>query len=587
MKHLIGKVSFAVLVATVIAGGAFSATAFAATPMIVGQTGSVSSLLKPIGDEPIEYESSDSKVVSVDKQGLIKAKKAGSATVIAEQGENEASVEYKVYAQDKTKANKPAVVARLKAAQVGESSVTLSWSKVKKSDGYIVYQRLDGSYTPIKVVSGVGSTSFAVEGLEPNAIQDFVVSSYRKTTVKYAVKTKKTIVDKKTKKKKTVAVKRIVSEKRLAVSDQSPYATVLVANGDSASANAGSITFGRKQVTMVRKGSASILAVLHSSVEGLPACDEKLRYSTSDAKIATVDDDGTVRSHSKVAGTCVLTATAHNGVSATIVARVLPNLTQNDISFVAHRGDSSAAPENTMASAALAAVNGYKQMEFDVWETFSGDFVVLHDQNMQRMYGVDKDIRELVTGDISSPDYYGNYKVAAGSNLEQYKGLTVPTFEEIVRLASGFGLEINIHVKNDGDDPLSEQGLKKMLAILDLYNMQGMASIATQDKGTLAVVRTQTEYPYQYILQTSSGFDITGPDFMNGLKAGIDYAASQGCTRISIRYRSSAPFDADLIDYCHEKGLAVSTWEVTSNRKACAMIDMGVDSITLDKKLFE
>lgn len=565
----------------------FTATAYAAAPMIVGQVGDASSLLEPAGSEPIEFESSDSKIVSVSKTGVVKAKKAGTATVSVEQGENEVNITYKVFAQDKTKSNKPATVAKLKATQTGDTTVSLSWSKAKKADGYVVYQRLKGTYTPISIVSGASNVSFSLDDLEPNAVQDFVVSSYKKATVKHVVKTKKTVVDKKTKKKKTVTVKKTVSEKRLAVSDQSPYATALVANGESMAANAGSITFGRKQVTMVRKGSASILAVLHSSVDGLPVCDDKLRYATSDAKVATVDDDGTVRSHSKVAATCTLTAIAHNGVYATINVRVLPNLTQDDILFVAHRGDSSAAPENTMASAALAAVNGYKQMEFDVWETFSGDLVVLHDQNMQRMYGVDKDVRELVTSDISSPDYYGNYKVVAGNSLEKYKGLTVPTFEEIVRLASGFGIDINIHVKNDGDDPLSEQGLQKILMVLNLYNMQDKASIATQDKGTLAVLATQNEYPYQYILQTSSGYNITGPNFMSELKAGIDYTASMGCTRISIRYRSAAPFDAGLIDYCHEKGLAVSTWDVTSNKKACAMIDMGVDGITLDKKLFE
>lgn len=586
MRHSIGKTGLFALV-TIAVMGTFSTTALAATtPMIVGQVGDVSYLAESSTEEPIEYESSDSKVVSVSKSGVIKAKKAGSATVSVEQGENEASAKFKVYAQDKTKASKPAAVAKLKAGQTGDTAVTLNWSKVKKADGYVVYQRQGDAYAPVKIVSGYTNTSFSLDGLNQNTVQDFVVSSYKKVTVKYSIKTKKTVVDKKTKKKKTVTVVTKTSEKRLAVSDKSPYATVLVASAESTAANVGSITFGRNQVTMVRKGSASILAVLHSSVEGLPVCDEKLRYSTSNAKVATVTEDGTVQSHSKVAAQCTVTAVAHNGVSATIGVRVLPNLTQNDIAFVAHRGDRSAAPENTMASAALAAINGYKEMEFDVWETFSGDLVVLHDQNMQRMYGVDKDIRELVTGDITSPDYYGNYKIAAGSNLEQYKGLTVPTFEEMVRLASGFGIEINVHVKNDGDDPLSEQGLQKMLTILNLYNMQGKAAIATQDKGTLAVLGTQDVYPYQYVLQTSAGFDITGPDYMNEFKRAIDYAAEAGCKRISIRYRSAAPFDASLIDYCHEKGLSVSTWDVTSNKKACAMIDMGVDSITLDKKLF-
>lgn len=571
MKHLIGKTgafAFAVIAA---ACGVFAAPAFAANaPLIVGQVGNAPSPLESTDDEPVKYESSNSKIVSVTKVGKIKAKKSGVATVIARQGKTEVRTSYKVYAQDKTKTNKPATVTSLLAKQTGDTSVMLSWSKVKQSDGYIVYHRIEGTYIPIKVVAGAATTSFSVDGLDTNIVQNFAVSSYRNVSAKIATGTKKA---------KTV--------KRLAVSSKSPYAAVLIANAESTTANAGSITFDRNEVTIIRKGTASIMAQLNSSVEGLPVCDDKIRYTTSNSEVATVDSSGMVSSHTKTAATCTLTAFAHNGVKAKISVRILPRLTKDDAVFVAHRGDSSVAPENTTASAIMAALNGYERMEFDVWETFSGDLVVLHNQNMKQMYGVDKDIRELVTGDIASPNYYGNFKVAVDKNLEQYKGLTVPTFEEIIRLASAFNIKVTIHAKNSGNDPLTEQGVQKMVSVLNLYEMKGKASIASQDAGTIASLKTQTDYPLQYILQTTSGFDITGPNYLSELKAGIDYAASQDCECISIRYRQGAPFNASLIGYAHKKGLKVSTWDVTSNKKVCTMIDMGVDSITLDKKLFE
>ncbi|MEF3692634.1 MAG: glycerophosphodiester phosphodiesterase family protein, partial [Acholeplasmataceae bacterium] len=63
--------------------------------------------------------------------------------------------------------------------------------------------------------------------------------------------------------------------------------------------------------------------------------------------------------------------------------------------YIAHRGYSSKAPENTVPSFTLA---GEKQrfygIECDLYTTKDGQFVVFHDENLKRMTGVDGSIMD-------------------------------------------------------------------------------------------------------------------------------------------------------------------------------------------------
>lgn len=557
--------------AVAVASLAFAPAAFAATtPLLVGQTGSIALPQAPDAstDEVPSYTSSDKKIVSVSKTGAFKAKKAGTATLTAtSQDGDETETSFTVYAQDNVKANKPKAVTRLTATQSGENSAQLKWNKSSNANGYVVYQKISGSYAPVRVTSG-SATSCTIDGLDPNKGATFAVCSYKKVTVKVG------------------KGKKAVKEKRLALAAKSPYASLLIATDDSTSANASGVAFKRNKLTIVGRGTAETMAYATSSSAALPVFDSKLRYISSDEDVATVDANGTVQSKSKTEDNCTITVIAHNGKRATIEVEIIPALTNSSATFVAHRGDSSAAPENTTAATVMAAVNGYKSMEFDVWETNSGDLVVLHDKTLKRMYGVDKDIRDLNTTDINSANYYGNFKIAAGSNLAQYRELTVPSFEEIVRLAAGFNLNLTVHIKNTGDDHLTQAGLNKLASILKLYNMQDKATLATPDMDTLEMLGSLSGFKTQFLVQAADDFAITGADYMNELKKAADYAASMGCSCISIKYRTGSPFDAELIDYCHKQGLKVSTWDVSSKKRACTLIDMGVDSLTLDKKLF-
>ncbi len=70
--------------------------------------------------------------------------------------------------------------------------------------------------------------------------------------------------------------------------------------------------------------------------------------------------------------------------------------------IVAHRGVWSDAPENSLLSIRRAIEAGYDVVEIDVRRTADGEFVLLHDDTLERMAGVDKEPEQLTLAELTS-----------------------------------------------------------------------------------------------------------------------------------------------------------------------------------------
>ena len=81
----------------------------------------------------------------------------------------------------------------------------------------------------------------------------------------------------------------------------------------------------------------------------------------------------------------------------------LPLLLHAQLSYVAHRGASFLAPENTCASINLAWKLGVKAAECDVMITKDSQVVVFHDKNTARLLGKNYKWR------LYLPFRYGSY----------------------------------------------------------------------------------------------------------------------------------------------------------------------------------
>lgn len=89
--------------------------------------------------------------------------------------------------------------------------------------------------------------------------------------------------------------------------------------------------------------------------------------------------------------------------------------------IVGHRGASSLALENTIASIKAGKKAGIDAVEFDVRVSADGKLVVCHDGSLSRTYGVDKKISEL--------------KLTELSKIKSPEGHQLPTLAEALKAA--------------------------------------------------------------------------------------------------------------------------------------------------------
>lgn len=117
--------------------------------------------------------------------------------------------------------------------------------------------------------------------------------------------------------------------------------------------------------------------------------------------------------------------------------------TQAQVEYIAHRGASYLAPENTLASAKLAWESGADAVEVDIHLSKDGKIIVMHDSSAKRTTGQDFKIKETDSAQLRKLDN-GSYKDA------KYKGEKIPFLEEEFDLIPP-GKKLVIELKSRGN----------------------------------------------------------------------------------------------------------------------------------------
>jgi glycerophosphoryl diester phosphodiesterase len=91
---------------------------------------------------------------------------------------------------------------------------------------------------------------------------------------------------------------------------------------------------------------------------------------------------------------------------------------------IAHRGDPIAARENTPAAFAAAVALGVDMVELDLRRTRDGEIVVLHDQSLHRLWGVDASVGDLDWADVA--------RIAAEGAGWDSDGVRIPLLRQVL-----------------------------------------------------------------------------------------------------------------------------------------------------------
>lgn len=103
---------------------------------------------------------------------------------------------------------------------------------------------------------------------------------------------------------------------------------------------------------------------------------------------------------------------------------------------VAHRGDHTNAPENTLLAYQHAIKNGADYVEIDLRTTKDSQLVIMHDASLTRMTGVNAKVKDLVYDSIKTLN-------VRDINHPEWASQMIPSFQEVLQLCKG---KINIYL---------------------------------------------------------------------------------------------------------------------------------------------
>lgn len=374
-------------------------------------------------NQKLNYKSSNKKVASVSKKGVIKAKKAGKTTIT-------------VQAKDGSK-----VTTKLKVI-VG--------TRIKKIT-------LTGSST-----LSVGKTTRLKATISPSS------ASYQKITW--------------TSSDKNIAT---VSSSGLVKGVSNGSVTITASSNDGSNKN---VTFQLNIITLsksvtiendtgtcfIKKGES---ITLKTTVKPTTVSNPNVIWSSTDPSIASVDANGKVTGH-KVGYVTIKTTTADANHKTDSIKVYVASLSGRN-NFIAHRGYSSIAPENSAAAFKLAVSNNFYGAEYDIQLTKDGVFVVNHYNNMFEMFGVNINISDYTYEEVSK------YSMTAGSNVDLFPNQKIITLEEYLSIMA---TSSTIHPVIELKCSLNSTTAKEFLQIISKYNMNDRIIIISYSAYNLKLI---------------------------------------------------------------------------------------------------
>lgn len=223
---------------------------------------------------------------------------------------------------------------------------------------------------------------------------------------------------------------------------------------------------------------------------------------------------------------------------------------------IAHRGASAEAPENTVPAFAAAIAAGADGIEFDVQLSRDRVPVVIHDETLDRTTDARGPVAALSAGQLAALDATGGRAGAVPAG--------VPRLEEVLALAAGSRLLVNIELKNSVVD---YPGLEE--AVLEAVAFAGLAERVVLSSFSIASVRRLALLtPIEVALVYSRPW----------LRP-LALAADLGLRAI---HPSRALAGRVLVARAHRQGVAVRPWVVNGAARVRRAAAIGVDGFFTD-----
>lgn len=223
----------------------------------------------------------------------------------------------------------------------------------------------------------------------------------------------------------------------------------------------------------------------------------------------------------------------------------------------AHRGFNTIAPENSMPAWGAAVALGADEIEFDLWSTKDGVLVSCHDGSLDRVSNGSGQICEHTYDELLKLDFGSKYS-------EQFRGLKIPTFEEILQKFTGRVI-MNIHVKiwdMGASDPMMEE----IVGLIRKYDCEKHVYFMTHNDSMIAKARE-----YAPDINVCVGWD--GNEDPMSI---VNRAIALGAQKVQL---FKPYFNQQSVDKAHEHGIICNVFFADDTEEAIRYRKMGIDCI--------
>ncbi|MGA9746063.1 MAG: glycerophosphodiester phosphodiesterase family protein [Nocardioides sp.] len=233
---------------------------------------------------------------------------------------------------------------------------------------------------------------------------------------------------------------------------------------------------------------------------------------------------------------------------------------------VAHRGASTQAPENTLAAVHAAIAVGADAVEIDVRRTADGEFVVIHDQSLQRTTDVRRrhprrgrfDVDTFSAADVAALD-------AGTWHGPEFAGTRVPTLGEVIAAVRPSGLGLVVEVKAPVGRCRGD--LVDLAAVLDAGSLpHRRITVQSFDVGLVHDLRPLLPAVSLAVLVRHGRRDLAD--------------LSRWADQVSLHHRA---VDRGTVDEIRGWGMRCMAWTVNRPGSMRRLVELGVDGIITDR----
>ena len=235
----------------------------------------------------------------------------------------------------------------------------------------------------------------------------------------------------------------------------------------------------------------------------------------------------------------------------------MPALADGVERFVAHRGYSAAAPENTALAFELAGKAAFWGIETDISETYDNEFVCMHDDTIDRTTDG--------TGEVGEYTYMTlrTLTVDGGENADRYSNLKIPSMVEYLNICVTYGCVPIIEVKKIRD-------YDKFLQTIYNSNLQSRCIVIGQIEDLRELRARDADIALMVV-----GY--SNIEYTRYIELINEISGTRG---ILYNYPS---VDENVVNETHNNGLLCGVWSLDTAEEALQYMSYGVDYVVTNE----